>query len=506
MPSLLDDPEAYAFANLDEDRRRKLTNQQALNAILQGVGDLPYTLLGAPVEISTGLLRAGGMAQGEQAGGIDYFKRKATELGIRPLDSDDPTMRDMRMGAEIAMGGVDPTRVARAGGAVAGAVAREAKPIIGDALEGYMAKSGLAPRIVPEGGLTRSLQQGFEHDWYHGTTGDIKSFDKGLLGEATGAPSASEGFFFARDPVSPPASMAQKTSDPKSIELLKKLGKSDKEIADINSVSMLGNGAETASGYAQLRGGRDYKAAMRKANAAEKRQDFDEYDKQMQIAENIETKYDNDLQTLIAKYGDARDVMTEKVNNTFYSLENTQAKAELLDKKYKELMPYNWFVEYDQNQFNNLKKELVELVGKDKAKTALSAIDEFISVKNERNLLDKTTQGGNVMPVALRYKNPMYHDFGGKAYREQTYKELLQEAKSKGHDALILKNTIDPGAGKAKLVDVGVVFEPNQIRSKFAKFDPVKINSPDLLAGALPFGILGADEETKKDMQSLLGY
>ncbi len=125
MPSLLDDPEAYAFAaQIAEDRRRKLTDQQALNAILQGVGDLPYTLLGAPVEIGTGLLRAGGMAQGEQVGGIDYIKRKATELGIRPPDSDDPTMRDMRMGAEIAMGGVDPTRVARAGGAVAGAVAR----------------------------------------------------------------------------------------------------------------------------------------------------------------------------------------------------------------------------------------------------------------------------------------------------------------------------------------------------------------------------------------------
>jgi hypothetical protein len=188
------------------------------------------------------------------------------------------------------------------------------------------------------------------------------------------------------------------------------------------------------------------------------------------------------------------------------SLENTQAKAELLDKKYKELMPYGWFDEYDQNQFNNLKKELVELVGKDKAKTALSAIDEFSSVKNERNLLDKTTQGGNVMPVALRYKNPMYHDFGGKAYREQTYKELLQEAKSKGHDALILKNTFDPAVGKAKLVDVGVVFEPNQVRSKFAAFDPLRKNDADLLAGIGVGGLLAVDDETKQKVRSLLGY
>ena len=96
------------------------------------------------------------MAQGEQVGGIDYVKRKATELGVRPPDSSDPTMRDMRMGAELVSGAIDPIRVARAGGAVAGAVAREAKPIVGNALESYMARSGLAPRAVPEGGLLGS--------------------------------------------------------------------------------------------------------------------------------------------------------------------------------------------------------------------------------------------------------------------------------------------------------------------------------------------------------------
>jgi hypothetical protein len=151
---------------------------------LQGVGDLPYTLLGAPVEIGTGLLRAGGMAQGEQVGGIDYIKRKATELGIRPPDSDDPTMRDMRMGAEIAMGGVDPTRVARAGGAVAGAVAREAKPIIGDALENYMAKSGLAPRMTV----------------FHGSPYKFNAFDPTKIGSGEGAQAYGYGHYVAESP------------------------------------------------------------------------------------------------------------------------------------------------------------------------------------------------------------------------------------------------------------------------------------------------------------------
>ena len=160
MPSIFDDPEAYAFSDdKEEDLRRKLTNQQAFNAMLQGVGDLPYSLLGAPVEIGTGLLRSMGMAQGEQVGGIDYIKRKATELGIRPPDSTDPTMRDMRMGAEIVSGGIDPTRVARVGGVAATAAARKAAPMVGNAIENYMAKSGLAPRIVPEGGLLGSTPQ-----------------------------------------------------------------------------------------------------------------------------------------------------------------------------------------------------------------------------------------------------------------------------------------------------------------------------------------------------------
>ena len=338
----------------------------------------------------------------------------------------------------------------------------------------------------------RSLQQGYEHDWYHGSTGDIKSFNPSLLGEATGAASAKKGFFFARDPQNPPESMLTKTTDQASIDMLKRLGKTDEEIAALNAVSMQGHGAETASGYAQIGGSREYRDATRKAKAAEKRGDWDEYEKQAQIAEDSEIKRMNYAQGLEAKYGEARDTMTEKVNQTFYSLQHPQAQAELLDKKYKELMPYGWYNKYDNKQFDNLKNEITKLVGKDAAAPALKEIDRFNSVKNERALIDKTQQGGNVMPVALRYKNPMVHDFEGKAYREQTYSDLVDQALAGGHDALILKNTFDPGGGPAKLVDVGVVFSPDQIRSRFAAFDPLRktaaiaatagVAAPDLLA------------------------
>jgi len=349
----------------------------------------------------------------------------------------------------------------------------------------------------------RSLQQGYDYGWYHGSTGDIKSFNPSLLGEATGAASAKKGFFFARDPQNPPESLLKKSTDESSIEMLRKMGMSDDEITKLNTVSMAGQGAETASGYAQIGGSREYREAMRKAKSAEKRGDWDEYEKQMQIAEDSEINRMNYAQSMVAKYGDARDTMTEKVNQTFYSLQHPQAQAELLDKKYKELMPYGWYNIYDNKQFNNLKKEIVDLVGEKDAAKAIKTIDDFQSIKNERAVLEKTQEGGNVMPVALRYKNPMVYDFEGKAYREQTYSDLIDQALGGGYDALILKNTFDPGGGPAKLVDVGVVFDPSQIRSTNAAFDPMRRNESDILAGLLPASLL-ADPETRRKLDEEL--
>jgi len=344
---------------------------------------------------------------------------------------------------------------------------------------------------------TRSLQQGYEHGWYHGTTGDITNYNPQLLGEATNAASAKKGFFFARDPQNPPASMVNNIKDKDILEFLQQGGLTPEEIAQ--SASMKGHGADTASGYSMLGGSREYREAMRKAKSAEKQGNWDEYDKQMQIAEDSEIKRSNYLQGLTAKYGDARDTMTEKVNQTFYNLQHPQAQAELLDQKYKELMPYGWYNSYTTQQFDNLKNEITNLVGKDSAASALKEIDKFKAIKAERMAAEKTQEGGNVMPVALSYKNPLVHDFEGKAYREESYSDLVDKAKRNGNDALILKNTFDPGAGPAKLIDVGVVFDPSQIRGKFAAFDPTQSSSTNILAGVVPLSLGGAALGTSND-------
>jgi hypothetical protein len=354
----------------------------------------------------------------------------------------------------------------------------------------------------------RMLQQGFEPDWYHGTTGNITNFKTNLLGEATGAPSAKKAFFFARDPQNPPASMLKKSTDQSSIDMLKKLGIPDEEIAKLNTVSMQGHGSETASGYAQIGGSREYRDAMRKANAAEKNKNWDEYEKQIQIAEDSEINRMQEAQSLVAKYGDARDEMLSTIQNTIYSKKLPQADAEALDLRVKQLMPYGWYNSYSQPQLNALKKEIVNIVGKDSATPVLKQIDNFKAVKAERALVEHTQEGGNVMPVALRYKNPLVHDFQGQAYRDQSYSDLLDQAIAGGHDAVIMKNTYDPGGSGAKLIDVGAVFNPDQIRSRFAAFDPLRkttataaaagLIAPDLLANPID------DEELRRRQSGLL--
>ena len=83
------------------------------------------------------------------------------------------------------------------------------------------------------------------------------------------------------------------------------------------------------------------------------------------------------------------------------------------------------------------------------------------------------SQSANVMPVKLKLENPMVFDsenalpVGGRLD--------MDTLKAMGHDGVILKSN------KGNEI---TVFEPHQIRSKFAKFDPKKSKSGNILAGA----------------------
>lgn len=336
--------------------------------------------------------------------------------------------------------------------------------------------------------MDRARAMGFDTEAFHGTTADIRMFAPEFLGESTGAQSAKKAYFLAADPSNPPAQMLTKAPpDSKSVQMLRDAGIPEEEIVRLNQVSMKGHGAETASGYAQIGGSRDYKEAMRKANAAEKAGNWGDYEKWMTIAEDAEIGRNQYLQGLVAKYGDARDTMLAKINDSILSKTLPQEQAVALDAKMKQLMPYGWYNSYSIPQLKALKGQLAKL--SDAPEAALKSIDDFIAVKAERQLAEHTQQGGNVMPLMVRTQNPMNYDFGGSAYRDASYSDLIDKAAASKNDVLFLRNTFDPGAGPAKLVDVLAVRDPSRIRSRFAAFDPARIDEKDLLASLAAMGI-----------------
>lgn len=104
---------------------------------------------------------------------------------------------------------------------------------------------------------------------------------------------------------------------------------------------------------------------------------------------------------------------------------------------------------------------------------------------------------GAVWPAKLKFENPLVIDAKGQhaaafqfdsIARERGTQEQLKQfksafAKDSPHDGVILKNTKDEG-------DVYVPRNPDQIRSRFAKFDPESIGSGNMLGGLAGIGVI----------------
>jgi len=135
-------------------------------------------------------------------------------------------------------------------------------------------------------------------------------------------------------------------------------------------------------------------------------------------------------------------------------------------------------------------------------------------------------EGQAVMPLSVRLENPMMIDAPyGSSWRQidtalpndpevlPYSTDMLSEiAKKQGYDSLLVKNVFDVGGGKIPRSQKGqdalvgttyAVFDPAQVRSRFAAFDPMRKNEKDILAGVLPLGLL-ADEEQRKKLYELM--
>jgi hypothetical protein len=140
-------------------------------------------------------------------------------------------------------------------------------------------------------------------------------------------------------------------------------------------------------------------------------------------------------------------------------------------------------------------------------------------------------EGQAVMPLSVRLENPMVIDAPyGSSWRQidtalpndpevlpYSTDMLAEIAKKEGYDSLLVKNVFDVGGGRIPRSEKGqdaltgttyAIFNPAQVRSRFAAFDPMRKNDKDLLAGVLPLGLLTDEDQRNKLYEmfpSLLG-
>lgn len=94
---------------------RALNSGEAYSAMAQGASDLPYNLVGAPVDIATMALRPFGYGVDKPVMGSDWIKEKMTGAGIRPATPTDPTQKGFHTAGELLSGLVNPAGVTRTG-------------------------------------------------------------------------------------------------------------------------------------------------------------------------------------------------------------------------------------------------------------------------------------------------------------------------------------------------------------------------------------------------------
>lgn len=110
------------------------------------------------------------------------------------------------------------------------------------------------------------------------------------------------------------------------------------------------------------------------------------------------------------------------------------------------------------------------------------------------------SEGGRVMPLSVRAGDFDVWDMNGAMFGHSSVQKALYDAKKAGAPGVIFENLRDPGGmatGMGEKSTVYAIFNPKDIRSRFAAFDPAKRNSPDLLAGyANPFaGLLQGEPQ-----------
>jgi hypothetical protein len=110
--------------------------------------------------------------------------------------------------------------------------------------------------------------------------------------------------------------------------------------------------------------------------------------------------------------------------------------------------------------------------------------------------------GGNVMPLKIRTDGGFSAwDYYGRGYDSDEAVHSILEAKDEGSDAVVWRNIVDGGfMGGHKKQNVVAHFDPTQIRSRFARFDPRLSHLRNLSASVGGLGIaLGLQQPSEEE-------
>jgi len=143
-------------------------------------------------------------------------------------------------------------------------------------------------------------------------------------------------------------------------------------------------------------------------------------------------------------------------------------------------------------------EKLPELQRRQQAAEARGDWEEYERLElewEELELGDATTGGENIMPLVTSANNPYVWEAG---VSSEDMLQAFDNARRLGHDSVLIKNSVDTMGGLPP-GDHLAVFDPSNIRSPNAQFDPSKSGSSKILAGtggaAIGAGLLSEDAE-----------
>jgi hypothetical protein len=121
----------------------------------------------------------------------------------------------------------------------------------------------------------------------------------------------------------------------------------------------------------------------------------------------------------------------------------------------------------------------------------------------EREIAEQPLRGQYMMPFLLRSQKLGTKEMGGRSFNDFGVSDEILERiiGAKKYDKLggVAFSNLDDAVGRVNLPATHyAVVDPTIIRSKFAAFDPKKINKPDLMASSLALPL--ADEDTRRSI------